>query len=76
MPLGYPSKMTKLLYYDGLYYNKIIQIISKGFGFVRFNDETEMMHCLNEMNGAMGLGQRPIRLNNAAPKKYVYLLLI
>ena len=43
---------------------------SKGFGFVRFETEAEMMRCMMEMNGAMGLGQRPLRVSSASARKY------
>ena len=36
---------------------------SKGFGFVRFNDETEQQTALTSMQGISGLGSRPIKVD-------------
>jgi len=41
---------------------------SKGYGFVRFYDEEEMEDALNICNGATGLGQKPIKVNQALRK--------
>ena len=35
---------------------------SKGFGFVRFGDETEQQTALTTMQGISGLGTRPIKV--------------
>lgn len=42
--------------------------ISRGYGFVRFGEETEQRRALVEMQGASGLGNRPIKLSLATPK--------
>lgn len=43
--------------------------VSKGYGFVRFSEEYERDRALEEMDGAYGLGLRPIRVKQAqAPK--------
>ncbi|KAH9606691.1 hypothetical protein KSS87_014900 [Heliosperma pusillum] len=42
----------------------------KGYGFVRFGDESEQLRAMNEMNGAMCSG-RPMRIGAAASKKTV-----
>lgn len=41
---------------------------SRGYGFVRFSDEVEMKRALIEMQGAQGLGSKPIRVSIATPK--------
>ncbi|KAK1391836.1 polyadenylate-binding protein RBP45-like [Heracleum sosnowskyi] len=41
---------------------------SKGYGFVRFGDETEQMRAMSEMNGAL-CSTRPMRIGPAATKK-------
>lgn len=41
---------------------------SRGYGFVRFSCETEMKRALVEMQGAQGLGNKPIRVSVATPK--------
>ena len=41
----------------------------RGYGFVRFFDETEYSRALFEMQGAVGLGAKPIRVSTATPKK-------
>lgn len=41
---------------------------SKGYGFVRFADETEQLRAMNEMNG-MYCSSRPMRIGPAANKK-------
>eukprot|EP00112_Aurelia_sp_Birch-Aquarium-sp1_P001164 Seg1120.4 transcript_id=Seg1120.4/GoldUCD/mRNA.D3Y31 product="tRNA selenocysteine 1-associated protein 1" protein_id=Seg1120.4/GoldUCD/D3Y31 len=41
---------------------------SKRFGFVRFFDETEHRRALYEMQGAGGLGGKPIKVNAAVQK--------
>lgn len=43
---------------------------SKGYGFVRFGDETEQMRAMAEMNG-MVCSTRPMRIGPAATKKPV-----
>lgn len=43
--------------------------VSKGYGFVRFVDERERDLCLVEMDGAKGLGYKPLTVKPAqAPK--------
>ena len=43
--------------------------VSKGYGFVRFMDEKERDLCLVEMDGAVGLGRKPLAVKPAlAPK--------
>ncbi|KAH9624705.1 hypothetical protein KSS87_008115 [Heliosperma pusillum] len=41
---------------------------SKGYGFVRFGEESELNRAMNELNGAI-LSTRPMRLGAAANKK-------
>lgn len=41
---------------------------SKGYGFVRFADETEQLRAMNEMNGML-CSTRPMRIGPAANKK-------
>ncbi|KAK9056681.1 hypothetical protein SSX86_024043 [Deinandra increscens subsp. villosa] len=41
---------------------------SKGYGFVRFNDENERSRAMNEMNGQY-CSSRPMRIGVATPKK-------
>lgn len=41
---------------------------SKGYGFVRFSDETERARAITEMNGAF-CSNRPMRVGVATPKK-------
>ncbi|KAI4366153.1 hypothetical protein MLD38_022068 [Melastoma candidum] len=43
---------------------------SKGYGFVRFTDESEQMRAMTEMNG-MYCSSRPMRIGPAANKKSV-----
>lgn len=45
---------------------------SRGYGFVRFADETDQQRALTEMQGVI-VGSKPIRVSIAAPKKYVEL---
>ncbi|KAF9577086.1 hypothetical protein BGW38_007932 [Lunasporangiospora selenospora] len=40
---------------------------SRGYGFVRFGDESEQLRALHEMQG-MYVGSRPIRISMATPK--------
>ncbi|VVC44685.1 RNA recognition motif domain [Cinara cedri] len=41
---------------------------SKGYGFIRFGNEEEQKHCLNNMNGFPGLGSKPIKVSCVIPK--------
>ncbi|KAF9105648.1 hypothetical protein BGX27_009509 [Mortierella sp. AM989] len=41
--------------------------ISRGYGFVRFSDESEQLRALHEMQGVY-CGSRPIRISMATPK--------
>lgn len=41
---------------------------SKRYGFVRFYDESEYQRALQEMQGAVGLGDKPIKVNAAVQK--------
>ncbi|KHG01821.1 Polyadenylate-binding RBP47C -like protein [Gossypium arboreum] len=41
---------------------------SKGYGFVRFGDETERSQAMNEMNGVY-CSSRPMRIGAATPRK-------
>ncbi|XAR67456.1 hypothetical protein NMG60_11002226 [Bertholletia excelsa] len=43
---------------------------SKGYGFVRFGDESEQLRAMTEMNGVV-LSSRPMRIGPAANKKPV-----
>jgi len=58
---NYPSvKGAKIMYEGG---------ISKGYGFVRFSDESEQQHALKECHGkAVGLGKSVLRVKQAIPK--------
>jgi len=58
---NYPSvKGAKIMYEGG---------ISKGYGFVRFSDESEQQHALKECHGkAVGLGKSVLRVKPAIPK--------
>ncbi|XP_076441417.1 tRNA selenocysteine 1-associated protein 1-like [Babylonia areolata] len=42
---------------------------SKGFGFVRFSDESDQQRALVEMQHMTGIGRRPIKVGLAAPKR-------
>ena len=42
---------------------------SKGFGFVRFSEETEQQKALIEMQHCAGIGRKMIRVSLATPKK-------
>ncbi|KAL8590438.1 hypothetical protein ACOMHN_011651 [Nucella lapillus] len=42
---------------------------SKGFGFVRFSEETDQQRALVEMQHMTGIGRRPIKVGLAAPKR-------
>lgn len=44
---------------------------SRGYGFVRFADDSDMHRSLSEMNGYV-LGSRPIRISTATPKNRSY----
>jgi hypothetical protein len=48
---------------------------SRGYGFVRFADETDQQRALNEMQGVI-IGNKPIRVSIAAPKKWVFSALV
>uniref|UniRef100_U5EYT5 tRNA selenocysteine-associated protein 1 n=1 Tax=Corethrella appendiculata TaxID=1370023 RepID=U5EYT5_9DIPT len=41
---------------------------SKGYGFVKFGLEDEQKNALYEMNGYIGLGNKPLKICNAVPK--------
>lgn len=41
---------------------------SRGYGFVRFSEETEQRHALIQMQNFSGLGSKPIRVSLATPK--------
>lgn len=43
---------------------------TKGYGFVKFGDETEQMHAMTEMNGRL-CSTRPMRIGPAANKNAV-----
>lgn len=53
-------KGAKIMYEEGG--------ISRGYGFVRFSDETEKKRAMLEMQGAKGLGNKSIRVSEATPK--------
>ncbi|XP_053394622.1 tRNA selenocysteine 1-associated protein 1-like isoform X3 [Mercenaria mercenaria] len=46
--------------------------MSKGYGFVRFSEETEQQKALIEMQHTIGLGRKPMRVSLATPKKTNY----
>lgn len=49
---------------------------SRGYGFVRFSDETDQQRALVEMQGVY-CGSRPMRISTATPKnRYVHQCLI
>lgn len=57
----YPSvKGAKVMYDEGG--------VSRGYGFVRFSDETEQKRALIEKQNSLDLGSRPIRVSLATPK--------
>ena len=39
--------------------------LSRGFGFIRFNNEVEQQTAITSMNGISGLGGRPIKVSVA-----------
>jgi len=43
--------------------------VTRGFGFVRFGDQGEQLSALREMQNWQGLGNRPIRVSGATPRK-------
>ncbi|KAF2343976.1 RNA recognition motif domain, partial [Trinorchestia longiramus] len=45
---------------------------SKGFAFVRFYQEDEYRDALTHMNNFKGLGQKPLKVSYAVPKKQSY----
>ena len=45
---------------------------SKGFAFVRFYSEDEYKDALTHMNNFKGLGQKPLKVSYAVPKKQNY----
>lgn len=42
---------------------------SKGFGFIRFSEESDQQRALIEMQHMTGLGRRPIKVSLASIKK-------
>lgn len=61
-----------------MFYNFFICLISvvldstgksKGFGFVRFSEESDQQKALVEMQHMAGIGRRPIKVGLAAPKR-------
>ncbi|KAK3611738.1 hypothetical protein CHS0354_037319 [Potamilus streckersoni] len=42
---------------------------SRGYGFVRFSEETEQQKALIEMQHVTGIGRRPVRVSLATPKR-------
>ncbi|XP_069127463.1 tRNA selenocysteine 1-associated protein 1-like [Argopecten irradians] len=42
---------------------------SKGYGFVRFSEETDQQRALIEMQHMTGIGSKPIRVSLATPKR-------
>jgi len=42
---------------------------SRGYGFVRFGDESEHQRALTEMQGFTGINVKPLRVSLATPKK-------
>lgn len=45
-------------------------MLYRGYGFVRFSDETEHRKAMIEMQGAVGCGSKPLRVSAATPKRY------
>lgn len=43
---------------------------SRGYGFVRFKDETDQQRALIDMQHFTGLGKKPIKVSMATPKRY------
>ncbi|XP_038057588.1 tRNA selenocysteine 1-associated protein 1-like [Patiria miniata] len=41
---------------------------SRGYGFVRFHVEADMLEAIRLFNGAVGLGLKPLRVGRALPK--------
>lgn len=42
---------------------------SRGYGFVRFSDESEHRQAMIDMQGAIGCGSKPLRVSAATPKR-------
>lgn len=45
---------------------------SRGYGFVRFTNETDQQRALIEMQGFSGTNGKPLRISLATPKKYAF----
>lgn len=58
----YPSCHTAKVVFDN-------HGLSKGFGFVRFSEETEQQKALIEMQHSSGIGKKQIRVSLATPKR-------
>lgn len=43
--------------------------LSKGFGFVRFSDESEYQEALVDMQHSLLVGSKPIRVGVANPRR-------
>ena len=59
--LRYPSCKTAKVVTDA------VTALSRGYGFVRFSDETEQQRAMTEMQGQF-CGSRPMRISVATPK--------
>ena len=42
---------------------------TKGYGFVRFSEETDQQRALIEMQHTSGIGRKPIRVSLATPRR-------
>ena len=49
---------------------------SKGFGFIRFNNETEQQTALTSMMGVSGLGGKPLKVRIHCKYQLVNLLFV
>ncbi|XP_052777610.1 tRNA selenocysteine 1-associated protein 1-like isoform X2 [Mya arenaria] len=58
----YPSCLTAKVVLDSRGH-------TKGYGFVRFSEETDQQKALIEMQHTSGIGRKPIRVSLATPKK-------
>ena len=47
----------------------ITYYLFRGYGFVRFTDESEHRRAMSEMQGAVGCGGKPLRVSAATPKR-------
>jgi len=46
---------------------------SKGYGFISFYSVEEQKHCLNNMNGFLGIGSKPIKVSSVIQKSKAHI---